>query len=122
MRGPFSLSMAILLMAAPPVRAEEMKAGIEAGNVVLETGTQKLRLTSSGQDTEPVLTPDRKAVIFTRKGGPADEAVSDCRDRPPFDRLMRVGLDGKGEGVIVEGRGGATPPEDVPLTPSRPSG
>ena len=58
MRGPFSLSMAILLMAAPPVRAEEMKAGIEAGNVVLETGTQMLRLTSSGQDTEPVLTPD----------------------------------------------------------------
>jgi hypothetical protein len=72
-------------------------------------GTKK-QLTSSGQDSEPVLSPDGRFVVFTRstaKKKTSEEESYDCRDAPGADQLMRVNADGSGEAMLVRGTQGA---------------
>lgn len=62
------LACAALLLAAGPAAAQTVTA--DAGNLVLtRQGAAPLRLTSSGRDRDPALSPDGRRVVFVRGGG-----------------------------------------------------
>src|SRR5689334_19837177 len=82
--------------AGPAVRAE-------GGAVILASPGGETRLTSSGRDTDPVLTPDGKAVIYTRLGR-AEPATArptsfdtGCHRDWPADELRLIAIDGSGD-------------------------
>jgi hypothetical protein len=94
-----------LLLAAPAQAATRVY--IDSDNVFIERDGVKKQLTSSGRDSEPLLSPDGRFVVFTRQ--PAKKQKDDdleCEDGAKGDALMRVGADGSGEAILLRGRKG----------------
>jgi len=57
----------LMLLVAVPAYAAGPSVKEDKGNIVLvEAGGKKRKLTSSGQDSQPSLAPDGKAVVFVR--------------------------------------------------------
>jgi hypothetical protein len=68
MRALLAASLLILLFALP-AQARGPAVIEEKGDLVLVEATgEKRKLTSSGQDVQPSLAPDGKALVFVRKG------------------------------------------------------
>jgi hypothetical protein len=84
---PCLVVAACLLYCAPAHAATRVYA--EAGNVQIERDGVKATLTKSGRDTEPVLSPDGRFVVFTRE--PEKKSEDECRDGANADLLMRIG-------------------------------
>ncbi|MDY7225620.1 TolB family protein [Hyalangium rubrum] len=62
----------LVLVLALPAHARGASVVEEKGNLVLvEPGGKKRKLTSSGQDSQPSLSADGKAVVFVRRGSGA---------------------------------------------------
>ena len=93
-----------------PLSAEAApRVSAESGNVIIEDNGVKRPLTNTGRDSEPVLSPDGRFVVFTRE--PEKKPTDECGDGAQADQLMRVGADGSGEAVLVRGRAGRKPEE-----------
>src|SRR5882757_8198263 len=109
---------AVLLAAAASVSAQAQTAPArvfsEGGNIFIERDGAKKQLTTSGRDTEPVLTPTGKSLVFTRMAQKPAQAADDpgdqdCDDPPKADELRQINVDGSGERVVVRGRKGTGP-------------
>jgi dipeptidyl aminopeptidase/acylaminoacyl peptidase len=69
MKTAWKVSLLILVLAALPAWARGALVVEEKGQLVLvEAGGKKRTLTTSGQDSQPSLSPDGKAVVFVRRG------------------------------------------------------
>ena len=69
---PLVLACAALLLAAAPAAAQTVT--VDRSNVVLQRpGAAPVRLTTSGRDREPVLSPGGQRVAFVRGSGNASE-------------------------------------------------
>jgi hypothetical protein len=85
------LVVASVALLATAVQAATVKA--EHGVIVLNGKA----LTSGGRDSDPVLSPDHKRIVFVR--GIGDKPVSDCSAGPtetPNAELWTVNADGSG--------------------------
>ena len=82
----------------------------DAGNIFIERGGVKTRLTGSEQDSDPVLAPDGSYVVYTRQGRgrglPGYDLGQFCTVAPKPDELRRVNSDGSGDRLLLEGRNG----------------
>jgi hypothetical protein len=96
--------------APPPAAAAGPRVYVDAGNIVIERGGVKTRLTSSEQDSDPVLAPDGSYVVYTRKGRghglPGYDLGQFCTAAPKPDELRRVNSAGGGDRLLLEGRKG----------------
>lgn len=101
------IALTLALLATPALGAPRVL--IEDGNVVIENEGIKKQLTRSGRDSEPVLAPNGRFVVFTRTPEKKLDDDDVCHDGAAAENLMRVGTDGKGEAVLVRGREGKTP-------------
>jgi len=114
--GVAGLAMACGAAGAQQPRPAGQRVEIEGGNIILGNGRERRRLTNTGRDAEAVLSPDGTSVVFTRLGK-ARPAGSDADDpgtcEAPFDALMRIGVDGRREETLLEGRGGDKPEEQL---------
>ena len=94
----------------PPAAAAGPRVSVDAGNIVIERGGVKTRLTSSEQDSDPVLAPDGSYVVYTRKGRghglPGYDLGQLCTAAPKPDELRRVNAAGGGDRLLLEGRKG----------------
>ncbi|HEX2591036.1 MAG TPA: hypothetical protein VHL34_06050 [Rhizomicrobium sp.] len=95
MRTIVSFVVAAGLLAEPALAASSVKA--EHGNIVLHDGKAVRRLTTSGHDSAPVLSPDGKRVVFVRNlgGAPLKDCSADASVATPME-LWSVGADGAG--------------------------
>jgi hypothetical protein len=82
------------------------------GNIYAGEGALK-QLTITGRDAEPILTPDKKAVIFTRQGKRQTADLDDCTFEGVPDELRLVWLDGSGEELLARGHDGKKPEEQL---------
>jgi Tol biopolymer transport system component len=67
----------LLFLLALPAHAAGPSVVADKGNIVLvEAGGKKRKLTSSGQDSQPSLAPDGKAVVFVRRSSAKLESAA----------------------------------------------
>lgn len=78
MKTLWKVPFLVLVLLALPALARGPTVVAEQGHIVLvEASGKKRKLTASGQDSEPSLSPDGKAIVFVRKGsGPKLAAAS----------------------------------------------
>lgn len=99
-------------------RADAPSVAVEDGNVVLtlEDGTRK-PLTSTGRDSEAVLSPDGQWIVFTRTAASQersdDDEFPDCTTLPAPDELRRIGIDGSDDAILLTGRAGTEPKDSL---------
>lgn len=106
----FSALVVTALATAGEPKAADAVAEIEAGNVYVTVDGVRRQLTSMGRDSDPLLTPDGKAVLFTRHAAaPADADAPPEGCAVPADELRRIGVDGSGEALVLAGRRGDAP-------------
>ncbi len=84
---------------------------IKAGNIFIERSGHPRQLTERGMDSDAVLSPDGKFIVFTRSKSrlPPD----DCSSGSTADQLRRINVDGAGDQVLVAGHAGSAPQEQV---------
>ena len=105
MIGRLAIMLVALLPEATAVASPQMRVFAESGNIVLERGAARTRLTSSGRDSDPVLSPTRTFVVFTRQTNPSrDYSPGEGCETAAGDELRRIGVDGSGESVLLRGR------------------
>ncbi len=104
MTGPRTLVAACLWLVAGCAAAgaaPAMSVRATDGNIVLVSGGHEVRLTSSGKDTEPVLSPDGTFVVYTRHARPPGGGsgfLTGCDG----DEIRRVDIDGTGDAPLVQ--------------------
>jgi dipeptidyl aminopeptidase/acylaminoacyl peptidase len=92
------LSFALLENAAP------QSVFVQNGNIYLADKAGGSRaLTSSGLDSQPIVSPDRRWVVFVR--GTPGKAISTGSADSPATELWQTGADGKNATLLVRGRG-----------------
>ncbi len=70
-------TLLLMFLLALPAHAAGPSVTEDKGNIVLvEAGGKKRKLTSSGQDSQPSLSPDGKAIVFVRRGSSKLESTS----------------------------------------------
>lgn len=106
-----ALAGALLFLVLPgAAQSAEPELSVAAGNIVVTESGEERELTNSGRDDDPVLTPDGKSVLYTRKGRRAagDDAPS-CVSGEGADELRRVRLDGSRDELVLQGHAGNEP-------------
>jgi hypothetical protein len=82
----------------------------DAGNIVIERGGAKTRLTASEMDIDPLLAPGGAVVVYTRQGRGRNVRNYDvsqfCTATPRPDELRQVNVDGSGDKLLLTGRKG----------------
>jgi hypothetical protein len=116
-RGTIIL-MAMILPAFGVARsgyaADSARVYLESGNIVIEKGGQRRQLSKLGRDSDPVLSPDGTWVAFTRGQSSSREGDDgECKSGAQADELRRIQSDGTGERVLLRGRRGATPEQNL---------
>lgn len=80
------------------------KVSAENGNIFFSSGTVKKQLTTTGQDSAPILSLDGKTVIFIRRSNEMAynpiEGADNPRD-PHADQIWSVSIDGRSERMLV---------------------
>lgn len=97
------LSAAVLLSSTAPTWGRPVVLA-RGGNVFIadESGGGEKQLTSSGRDSNPVLDPDGKWVVFVRKT-PGKEIASGAGEHPAAE-LWQIRVDGKEPLLLVRTR------------------
>jgi WD40-like Beta Propeller Repeat len=95
--------LALILPAIAFAQSQAPQVSSNGNGIVLERDGSKTQLTKSRQDTDPVLSPDGRLAIYTRKAaGDRDEQF--CSGPPKADELRQVGIDGKDDKLLLSGR------------------
>ena len=101
--APMLPSLGLAQSAAPHVYSD-------AGNVYVEHGGIKTKLTSSEMDVDPVLAPNGAYVVYTRQGRGRTVRGYDtsqvCGTEPRPDTLRQINADGSGDKLLLRGRKG----------------
>ncbi len=83
----------------------------DAGNIYIERGAAKTKLTSSEMDADPVLAPDGAYVVYTRQGRGRTVHGYDtsqlCSTEPRPDELRQIAVDGSDDKLLLRGRKGS---------------
>ncbi|WP_420125923.1 TolB family protein [Longimicrobium sp.] len=108
--------LAIFLLAPGKLFAQSVTA--EAGNLFYRPSASAAprQLTTTGLDSEPVLSPDGRTIAFIR-GTPGD-SVDTVLGREEGTSLWIVGVDGSGARMLVRGRSSETPSEALAMLQS----
>jgi hypothetical protein len=114
------IALAAALAACPGARVLAQATGptveVADGNIHVEQAGRRRQITSTGLDSEPILSPDGTVVIFTRLGAPP-KPDADERDPgtcvTPTDELRRIRIDGTGDELLLKGRSGTKPEEQL---------
>ena len=89
-----------------PSTAESKKVFVENRCIFCSLdGKNKIQLTKSGKDRNPILSPDGKKIVFIRKSSKAAYNPIDGADKPgdPLaDQLWIIDIDGKDEKMLVQ--------------------
>jgi hypothetical protein len=82
----------------------------DAGNIYVERGGAKIKLTTSEMDVDPMLAPGGGFVIYTRQGRGRGirgyDASQVCTTEPRPDELRQINADGTGDKLLLSGRKG----------------
>jgi hypothetical protein len=93
---------------APPATATRVYS--DAGDIFIERGGIKSKLTKSEADVDPVLSPDGTVAVYTRQGRsrsvPGYDLGQSCVDAPKPDELRAVDADGGDDRLLLQGRKG----------------
>ena len=107
------LLCAVLFLLLPGAgRAQDAgpHAYSDAGNIFIEHGGKKTKLTASEMDIDPVLAPGGAVVVYTRQGRGRSVRGYDisqvCTTDPRPDELRQINADGTGDKVLLTGRKG----------------
>jgi hypothetical protein len=96
--GPLLVGIAVAQPRAPQVHSE-------GNGIILERDGNKITLTKSQQDVDPVLSPDGRLVFYTRRAaGKRDEQL--CDAPPKADEVRQVSVDGKDDKLVLSGHPG----------------
>ena len=96
-------------LAAAQAAPSGAPVSVQSGKIVLTRNGAQIVLTKSGRDTDPVLSPDGRIVVFTR-GRPQDQDAEDCSDDSAAKvELWAVGADGRGERKLLDSRSAKDP-------------
>jgi hypothetical protein len=94
-------ALALLVFLAPPAFAQTV--AVEEGNIrFTDKSGQTTALTSSGRDSEPVLAPDGKWVVFVRKVD--GKKIATGSDEVDPTELWQVRTDGKEAALLLKCR------------------
>jgi hypothetical protein len=107
MRGAISfLALALLSIHA---RAADTVLAAREGNIFLSRDGVEKQLTSSGRDSDPILAPDGKWVMFVREiDGELIATGSSAEGEPPAE-LWQIGVNGKDPSRLIRTRADADP-------------
>lgn len=99
--------LAFALLCPVPMAAQGVSA--ENGGIVYRASgaSAPRRLTSSGRDSQPRLSPDGRMVAFVR--ATPDDRVQTAAGEAEATELWIVGADGSGARMLVRGRASADP-------------
>jgi len=109
MRTVLFLLPVLLIGSAAAAPAERTSVTAVNGNIMLTAGGKQTQLTTSGNDLDPVVSPNGALVVFTRKvpgtasAGSCEMAVAEQRE------LWVIGADKKGERKLVAGKDAKDP-------------
>ena len=102
------LVLATVLLGLAIVPAEAATLAVDHGNIVLDGKS----LTSSGNDSDPLLSPDGKTVVFVRLGDDSD-AMAKCSSDGALPvrgiALWSVKSDGTGAAKLLDAHPGDRP-------------
>ena len=106
--------LCVILLALLPCAARAQKpvphVYSDAGNIFIERGGAKTKLTASEMDVDPVLAPNGDFVVYTRQGRGRTlhgyDATQVCTTEPRPDELRQINLDGSGDKLLLDGRKG----------------
>lgn len=107
----------LLILAAlflPPCAAAAQNTGprvySDAGNIIIERGGAKTKLTTSEMDVDPVLAPNGGYVVYTRQGRGhmlrGYDVSPECSTEPRPDELRQINVDGSGDKLLLKGSKG----------------
>jgi hypothetical protein len=104
------LSFILLLAGTTTAQTQAAPVYSDAGNIFIEHGGSRNRLTNSEMDADPILAPNGAFVVYTRQGrgrSPrANKFDQTCPAQPRTDELRRVNVDGSGDQLLLMGRSG----------------
>jgi hypothetical protein len=102
------LAYLLLLIGTVAAHSQTVRVYSDAGNIFIERGGSKTKLTASEMDVDPVLSPSGAFVVFTRqgRGRRPDEPDQFCPTEPRNDELRRINVDGSDDRLLLKGRGG----------------
>ena len=111
------LALLILLTGTIAAHGQAARVYSDAGNVFIERGGAKTKLTTSEMDVDPALSPNGSFVVYTRQGrgrsvghglghdlGRGPDQF--CPTEPRPDELRRIDIDGSDDRLLLKGRGG----------------
>ena len=106
--------LCVILLALLPcaARAQKLVPHVysDAGNIFIERGGAKTKLTASEMDVDPVLAPNGDFIVYTRQGRGRTlhgyDATQVCTTEPRPDELRQINLDGSGDKLLLVGRKG----------------
>ena len=96
------LSAVLALFVACSGFAHGQKVSTQNGNVCIGTGGETKKLTNSGHDSEPVLAPDSKWIVFIRTI--PGKKISTGSEGAKETQLWQIRADGKEPGCLVRSK------------------
>jgi hypothetical protein len=112
--SPLVAAAALTTLGLPGSAVAATSVEAKDGNIFVVDGTQRRQVTRSGRDADPVLTPDGKAIVYTRVGNPNSSGMQgDCKSGPQADELRRVRVEGGGDELLVRGQEGKDPKDSI---------
>jgi hypothetical protein len=95
----FALALAAAVFTTMAQAQTRISVSVQDGNIFVQRGGATKPVTHSGRDREPVLSPDGTFVVFARAAENNSGADMGCQN--DSDLLMRVGVDGAREIVLL---------------------
>jgi hypothetical protein len=99
-----------LLIGTVAAHCQTARVYSDAGNIFIERGGSRTKLTASEMDFDPLLSPSGAFVVYTRQGRGRSrrhyEPHQFCPTEPRPDELRRINVDGSADRLLLKGRGG----------------
>jgi len=95
----------VILPAIALAQPQAPRVYSDGDGIMLERDGNKIQLTKSRQDTDPVVSPDGRMVFYTRRAA-GERDPQFCSRPPKADELRQVGTDGKDDKLLLSGHWG----------------